>query len=315
MGNLGRAGFGATNEGVWPYSYDTCDIGTLANQTDPKTNGPPAAHFAQYPGDKGLSYQPGQRYSSCTCKGEDHPGPWLNDQKRYRGRSAPEIDIIEAAVEANGRGGLKGTVSQSAQFAPYDAQYHWHNKSNADFQFYDHMNAHLNPYVGGVYQQAVSGLPDSDQSSYELLHKDQYATYGFEWVPQKYGNGDSYVTWQIGGQPTWTLRESGMQANADAQIGARILSNEPHYAILNFGMSEQFGKVDFDNLVFPAIMKVDYIRIYQRSDIINIGCSPDDYPTAAFIDKHAGAYTNSNLTVWADYTDKGFPKNKLIDQC
>ena len=26
MGNLGRAGYGATNDGVWPYSYDTCDV-------------------------------------------------------------------------------------------------------------------------------------------------------------------------------------------------------------------------------------------------------------------------------------------------
>ena len=33
MGNLGRAGYGGTLDGLWPYSYDTCDVGTLANQT------------------------------------------------------------------------------------------------------------------------------------------------------------------------------------------------------------------------------------------------------------------------------------------
>ena len=33
LGNLGRAGFGGTLDGVWPYSYDTCDRGTLHNQT------------------------------------------------------------------------------------------------------------------------------------------------------------------------------------------------------------------------------------------------------------------------------------------
>lgn len=37
MGNLGRAGYGASLEGTWPYTYDTCDTGTLANQTDPAT--------------------------------------------------------------------------------------------------------------------------------------------------------------------------------------------------------------------------------------------------------------------------------------
>ena len=59
LGNLGRAGYGASLEGLWcvvsltsqrfaaersrvcrPYSYDSCDIGTLANQTDPTTGGP-----------------------------------------------------------------------------------------------------------------------------------------------------------------------------------------------------------------------------------------------------------------------------------
>lgn len=37
MGNLGRAGYGASLEGTWPYSYTECDTGTLANQTDPAT--------------------------------------------------------------------------------------------------------------------------------------------------------------------------------------------------------------------------------------------------------------------------------------
>ncbi|TFY73139.1 hypothetical protein EWM64_g10873, partial [Hericium alpestre] len=28
MGNLGRAGYGASLEGMWPYTYDACDVGT-----------------------------------------------------------------------------------------------------------------------------------------------------------------------------------------------------------------------------------------------------------------------------------------------
>ena len=59
MGNLGRAGFGASLEGLvsyrgtlssfliksaqWPYSYDSCDVGTLPNQTYPGQNKPLAA--------------------------------------------------------------------------------------------------------------------------------------------------------------------------------------------------------------------------------------------------------------------------------
>lgn len=33
MGNLGRAGYGGTLDGMWPYSYNECDVGTLPNQT------------------------------------------------------------------------------------------------------------------------------------------------------------------------------------------------------------------------------------------------------------------------------------------
>jgi len=40
-----------------------------------------------------LSYLPGQKLSSCTCKGEDHPGPNVGV-----GRGAPEIDILEYVV-------------------------------------------------------------------------------------------------------------------------------------------------------------------------------------------------------------------------
>lgn len=43
MGNLGRAGYGASVEGLWPYTYDSCDVGTLANQTFADGSGPDAA--------------------------------------------------------------------------------------------------------------------------------------------------------------------------------------------------------------------------------------------------------------------------------
>lgn len=50
-------------------------------------------------------------------------------------------------------------------------------------------------------------------------------------------------------------------------------------------MSRNFGYVDLDHLTFPTTMKVDYIRVYQDPDNKNIGCDPDDFPTAAYIDQ------------------------------
>jgi beta-glucanase (GH16 family) len=87
MGNLGRAGYGATTEGMWPYSYDECDVGTFPNQTNPASlGGGPAA--ATLPDGSALSFQPGQKTSACTCKGADHPGPDVSV-----GRGVPELDV------------------------------------------------------------------------------------------------------------------------------------------------------------------------------------------------------------------------------
>lgn len=57
------------------------------------------------------------------------------------------------------------------------------------------------------------------------------------------------------------------------------------YIIANLGMAQQFGTIDADiDTVFPATMEVDYIRIYQHKDRINVGCDPKDYPTRAYIE-------------------------------
>jgi hypothetical protein len=84
-----KTGYGATTDGTWPYSYDSCDVGILPNQTYLNGTGPYSALHS--PSDGSLSYLPGQRWSSCTCKGEDHPGPDVSV-----GRGVPEVDLIEA---------------------------------------------------------------------------------------------------------------------------------------------------------------------------------------------------------------------------
>ena len=101
MGNLGRPGYAATTDGLWPYSYDNiCDAGITPNQS-------------QTDGINGL---PGMRLPACTCNGEDHPSPGIS-------RSAPEIDVIEASVAYLNTVDQNGLVSQSAQFAPFDVWY------------------------------------------------------------------------------------------------------------------------------------------------------------------------------------------------
>jgi len=56
------------------------------------------------------------------------------------------------------------------------------------------------------------------------------------------------------------------------------------YIITNLGISESFGDIVHDELPLPAHMLVDYIRVYQRKNSINVGCDPKNFPTATYID-------------------------------
>jgi len=295
MGNLGRAGYGATTDGTWPYSYNACDIGTLKNQTNAAGTGPAAALRA--PGGGSLSFLPGQKLSSCTCPGGEHPGPNVK-----AGRGAPEIDIIEAQVTAPTTGGNIGQASQSAQFAPFDDAYNWQDSGAT---IYNPRISNINSYKGGIYQEAVSVVSTTDQTAYEATGA-KFQTFGFEYTTGPQGS----ITWSAGNSATWTMSSSAVAANPNVQISQRIVSEEPMYIILNLAISEAFETVDAAHLPFPSRMLVDYVRVYQRKGQENVGCSPKNFPTEKYINDHMNAYTNPNFTTWAEagYT---FPRNSL----
>ncbi|KAF8737934.1 hypothetical protein AX14_012116 [Amanita brunnescens Koide BX004] len=305
MGNLGRAGYGATLEGMWPYSYDACDVGTAPNQT---VGGQPEA--ATVNGDHGhggvLSYLPGQRLSRCSCPGSDHPGPKHSDGS-FVGRAAPEIDMLEAQI--SGFPGV-GQVSQSAQWAPFDNSYEWDNSSEF-MTLYDPTISKLNTFVGNVQQQATSVVTNTNELCYEL-EAGCYSVYGFEYQP---GFDSGYITWLSDSNPAWTIRAGGIGNNEIVQISARPVSQEPMYLIINLGMSKNFGPVDFAHLTFPNHLRIDYVRVYQKPNAINIGCDPKSFPTADYINRHIEAYTNPNLTTWRNDYGQPFPQNSFIEPC
>lgn len=303
MGNLGRPGYGASTDGTWPYSYDSCDIGTLPNQTNTAGTGPTAALTTGANGGT-LSYLPGQRWSACTCQGEDHPGP-----NTGVGRGVPEIDILEAQVNI---ADAVGVVSQSAQFAPYDDYYQFNNASTAVTQYNTAITGY-NSYLGGLYQQAVSSLTNIPSANYAGT-SGAFGVYGFEYYGNPADRDNGYITWVASGTKSWTMHAAAVGPNSRTEIGQRLVAEEPMAMVINFGMSNNFQSVDFEGLTFPNYMYVEYVRVYQRTDFGSIGCDPASYPTAAYIAKHPSVYANANLTTWesAGYT---FPKNSLKDTC
>ena len=62
--------------------------------------------------------------------------------------------------------------------------------------------------------------------------------------------------------------------------------------VLNLGISPGWQKIDPSTLTFPTEMLIDYVRVYQRKGYENVGCSPVDYPTADYINKHSEAYNS-----------------------
>ncbi|KAF8609469.1 beta-glucan synthesis-associated [Ceratobasidium sp. AG-I] len=306
MGNLGRAAYGASLDGMWPYTYDTCDVGTLSNQTFPDgtpinatINGDPSYNGV-------LSFLPGQRLSACTCDGESHPGPKRPDGS-FVGRAAPEIDILEAQVDS---GTLIGHVSMSGQWAPFNYQYNWFNTTE-NIDIYQDTTV-LNAYHGGVYQQTTSGLAITNQDCYtQNPGGGCFAVYGFEYKPGTEG----YITWVNDNERTWSIRGAGMGPDPRVEIGARPIPQEPMYMIVNLGLSPNFGAIDFEHLVFPTWMLIDWIRVYQPKDQHNVGCDPPDFPTADYINTYIEAYTNPNLTTWVDDYKQVIPKNRLVDNC
>ncbi|GAA6007082.1 hypothetical protein JCM10207_001499 [Rhodosporidiobolus poonsookiae] len=304
MGNLGRAGYGGSLDGMWPYSYDFCDVGTLPNQTDPVTGEPKAAlTHGDGKHDDNLSWLAGQKLSRCTCPGDDHPGPIDPDGE------FPEYDVFEALVYLG-----FANISQSAQVAPFNLDYQLSDTSAVTL-YNSEFGTRRNTFVGSATQQSASGISLTDTSTYNQTDTSKFAQYGLEYTPtlwEGYGTGE--MTWMQQDQRMWTLNDRAFAADAGAMISNRTISAEPLYIIANLGMSNGFTEIELDTLTFPARMRIDYIRVYQQEDKINIGCSPDDYPTADYIASHLGAYHNANFTDWASagYTK---PRNRLVETC
>ncbi|KAF2101422.1 beta-glucan synthesis-associated [Rhizodiscina lignyota] len=275
MGNLGRPGYLSTTDGLWPYTYNDCDAGITPNQSSPD----------------GISHLPGQRLPSCACEGEDHPTPGT-------GRGAPEIDILEASASYQVKD--LGVITQSFQVAPFDP---WYYPDYEYMSFPTQNISYTNTYTGGPFQQAVSGTTTLNNDWYDGK---EYQKYSFEYRP---GTGkDGWITWYVGDDVMFTMDGRAIRQNGN--VGDRVVSEEPMSMILNLGFSNSWVAIDWQDLKFPTIMRVDYVRLYQPEGETMITCDPPGYETTQYIADHMDAYTNPNWTKW-DQTGYGWPKHKL----
>jgi hypothetical protein len=178
-------------------------------------------------------------------------------------------------------------ATQSYQVAPFDI--YWHPNYNFT-AFPDYSLSYFNSYTGGPYQQAISATTNLNRNWFDGY---QYQRYSFEYAP---GEGkDAFISWKVGGQTMFML--DGRAIGPNGNIQARQISEEPMSIILNLGLSTAWTWIDWDQMRFPAVMRVDYVRWYQKKGHTMVTCDPPGFETTKYIKDHMNAYTNPNFTV------------------
>lgn len=293
LGNLARATYVGSSDFMWPFSYNKCDPSTRQSQ------------------------------EISACAKVNH-----YDMEAYRGRGAPEIDVIEAMQGE--KGDLPNTFierpyqSASLQVAPgVDAKRpilghrphpgHWYS----DLEYGNSSTpVDLNPFFYGVtlvhkpksrtYQaDAISANMQLNDTHYQHQH-----VYRVEWEPPADDGTGGYVRWYTDGDFVF-----GISARSLDITGTEIPS-EPMYLIMNTAVSSHWGfpapcpdgcdcecfecsnpecmcgmpEGYCDNI--PASFEIDYVRVYQAIDEPKhiLGCSPEKRPSATFIEGHLKRY-------------------------
>jgi hypothetical protein len=141
------------------------------------------------------------------------------------GRSAPEVDIVEAQIDV-GRTPWTGVVSQSLQLAPFDDYYLIPDNSTRSVTIANPRYTRANGWVGGEFQQAASHLTDIERDSYRMTGGG-FTQWGFELHAEPENRENGYITWVGGGREAWTLRNSAIGPNPRVDVGQRLIPEEP----------------------------------------------------------------------------------------
>ena len=292
LGNLARATYVGSSDYMWPFSYNQCDD----------------------------RHRSSQEISACDRINHYNLQP-------YRGRGAPEIDIIEAMQGE--KGDLPNTFIQrpyqsaSLQVAPgVDTKRpllghrprpgHWYS----NLEYGNHSPVDLNPFFYGVtlvhkpksrtYQaDAISANMQLNDTHYQEQH-----IYRVEWEPPADDGTGGYVRWYTDEHFVF-----GIAADSLNITGTEIPS-EPMYLIMNTAVSSHWGFPApcpegcdcecfecgnpecmcgmpdgyCENL--PASFEIEYVRVYQAVNESKhiLGCSPEKRPSATFIEGHLDRY-------------------------
>jgi beta-glucanase (GH16 family) len=133
---------------------------------------------------------------------------------------------------------------------------------------------------------------DGFQGSGANWHK-----YGFEYWSDPKDATAGYVAWVVDGVATGRASAAAIPADPlpdGSGVGQRLISLEPMAIIINLGQSANWQQIDLSTMIFPAELRVDYVRVYQRKGSSNTGCDPPGFPTMDYIARHQDIYTSAS---------------------
>ncbi|KAG0343350.1 hypothetical protein BG004_005384, partial [Podila humilis] len=151
----------------------------------------------------------------------------------------------------------------------------------------------------------------SDTTSTAAMLTPAYAQFlmGDKWQDSPLMNQEDYHRYSSnnsGISPTTSTSQAPNRwRNAKALSGGQLIPQEPMSMVLSLGLLADEILMHPD-LTFPAIMKIDYVRVYHPSQGAGRGgrgsmsCDPVDHPTAEYIRTHPRAYQDPNVHTWAE---------------
>ncbi|VEU36983.1 unnamed protein product [Pseudo-nitzschia multistriata] len=300
LGNLARATYVGSSDYMWPYSYNKCDASNRLSQ------------------------------EISSCSRVHHYG-----MEDYRGRGAPEIDVIES-MQGDAEKLPSTNITRPYQSASYQVapgierdrpvlglkpkQGHWY--SGMEYNHNNLTRSELNPFFYGVtlvhklksytYQaDALSANRGLNTSHYTNQH-----TYRVEWEPPAEDGSGGYIRWYTDDVFMYGISGSNLQTT-----GSEIPS-EAMYLLMNTAVASSWGFpmpcpdgcscecYECGNPEcacalptgycenFPATFEIDYVRVFQAvgEEKHTLGCSPKNRPTSLFIKGHQKRYMETGDT-------------------
>lgn len=294
LGNLARATYVGSSNYIWPYSYSQCD---------------PSNRLSQ---------------EISACLKLNHYG-----MEPFRGRGAPEIDVIEA-MQGDPEKLPSTTIRRPYQSASFQVAPgverdrpvlglkpkvgHWY--TGMEYNHNNFTKSELNPFFYGVtlIHQPKSYTYQADALSANLgLNSSHYTKqhiYRVEWEPPEDDGSGGYIRWYTDNVFVYGITGSSLN------ITGSEIPSEAMYLLMNTAVASSWGfpapcpegcscecfecgNPDCACALptgycenFPAFFEVDYVRVYQAvgESKHTLGCSPEKRPTDLFIKGHRERY-------------------------